>query len=70
MTQFEMLKADYADCNRERARWRALAEELLAALQAEEEWRAREAAGALDDEWDYETLVGNKRRAALSKVQP
>ncbi|MNR63365.1 hypothetical protein D3C85_1856580 [compost metagenome] len=42
--------------------------EMLAALQAEEEWRSREAAGALDPEWDYEVMVGNKRRAAIAKA--
>lgn len=43
----------------------ASAPDLLAALQAEEEWRAREAAGELDPEWDYETMVAAKRRAAI-----
>ena len=42
--------------------------ELVAALQAEQEWREREEQGALDPEWDYETMVGAKRRAALAKV--
>ena len=41
---------------------------LLDALQAEEEWRAREAAGAIDPEWDYEVMVGNKRRAAIARA--
>ena len=39
---------------------------LLEALIAEQEWRDREAAGALDPEWDYEILVGAKRRAAIA----
>ncbi len=42
--------------------------DMLAALQAEQEWRDREAAGALDAEWDYETMVGAKRRAAIAKA--
>ncbi len=42
--------------------------ELLAALQAEHEWQARDAAGELDPEWDYETTVGTKRRAAIAKA--
>lgn len=46
----------------------AASKDLLAALEAEEEWRGREEAGALDPGWDYETLVGNKRRAALMKA--
>lgn len=44
------------------------APDLLAALQAEEEWRARDAAGALDPEWNYEVMVGAKRRAAIAKA--
>lgn len=39
---------------------------LLWALRAEDEWRRREAAGALDPEWDYEGMVGDWRRAALA----
>lgn len=42
--------------------------DLLDALQAEEEWRAREAAGAIDPEWDYEVMVATKRRAAIAKA--
>lgn len=41
--------------------------ELLAALQAEQEWRERDEAGAIDPEWDYEQMVGSKRRAAIAK---
>lgn len=41
---------------------------LLDALQAEDEWRRRDADGALDPEWDYEVMVGNKRRAAIAKA--
>ncbi len=44
----------------------AAAPDLLEALIAEQEWRDREAAGALDPEWDYEILVGAKRRAAIA----
>lgn len=44
------------------------APDLLAALQAEEEWRAREADGAIDPEWDYESMVGAKRRAAIARA--
>lgn len=42
--------------------------EMLAALQAEREWRERDAAGALDPEWDYERMVGDRRRAAIAKA--
>ena len=42
--------------------------ELLAALEAEQEWRGREAVGELDPEWDYEVMVGAKRRAAIAKA--
>lgn len=41
---------------------------LLAALQAEEEWRARDADGELDPEWDYDTMVAAKRRAAIAQA--
>jgi len=41
---------------------------LLAALQAEQEWREREATGAIDPEWDYERMVGDKRRAAIKSA--
>ena len=41
---------------------------LLAALESEQEWRAREADGAIDPEWDYERMVGEKRRAAIAKA--
>ena len=41
---------------------------MLEALQAEQEWREREAAGALDPEWDYERMVGDKRRAAIARA--
>jgi hypothetical protein len=51
------------------ARLIAAAPDLLAALEKEEEWRAREEAGALDPEWDYETMVAQYRRAALSKAK-
>lgn len=42
--------------------------EALAALRAEQEWHDRAANGALDPDWDYETLVGSKRRAAITKA--
>lgn len=44
-------------------------DQMLAALQAEQEWQERDKVGALDPEWDYEFMVGNKRRAALPKAQ-
>lgn len=47
---------------------RLTVEEALAALKAEQEWRNREAAGEIDEEWDYEAMVGAKRRAAISKA--
>ena len=47
----------------------AAAPELLDALQREQEWRDREAAGELDDGWDYETMVGQYRRAAIAKAE-
>ncbi len=50
------------------ARLIAAAPELLAALEAEQEWRDREAAGAIDPDWDYERMVGDKRRAAIAKA--
>jgi hypothetical protein len=50
------------------ARLIAAAPELLAALQAEEEWRARDRDGAIDPEWDYEEMVGSLRRAAIAKA--
>jgi hypothetical protein len=46
----------------------AAAPDLLAALRAEQEWREREAAGAIDPDWDYERMVGDKRRAAIAKA--
>jgi len=42
--------------------------ELVAALEAEQEWQARDAAGELDPDLDYETVVGAKRRAAIAKA--
>jgi len=45
-----------------------LIESLLGALQAEEEWRGRDAVGELDPEWDYELMVGTKRRAAIASA--
>jgi len=50
-------------------RIRSAAPELLAALESEEEWRAREDAGELDPEWDYDTMVASKRRAAIAKAK-
>lgn len=50
-------------------RLQSLNKDLLEALEAEEEWRGREAAGALDPEWDYETMVAAKRRAAIAKAK-
>ena len=44
----------------------AAAAVMLEALEAEEEWRAREAAGALDPNWSYERMVADKRRAAIA----
>ena len=41
---------------------------LLEALLAEQEWRERERDGAIDPEWDYEGMVGAKRRAALDSA--
>jgi len=49
-------------------RIRSAAQDMLAALQAEEEWRRRDEDGALDPEWDYEEMVGRKRRAAIAKA--
>lgn len=46
----------------------AAASDLLAACQAEDEWRAREAAGALDPAWDYDLMVASKRREAMAKA--
>lgn len=43
--------------------------ELLVALQAEQEWRERDEAGALDPEWDYELMVGDKRRRAITNSE-
>ena len=45
------------------------APEMLEALKKEQEWRDREAAGELDDGWDYETMVGQYRRAAIAKAE-
>lgn len=50
------------------ARLIAAAPDLLEALQAEQEWRARDEVGAIDPEWDYERMVGDKRRAAIAKA--
>ncbi len=47
----------------------AAAPELYEALRKEREWRDREAVGALDEAWDYETMVGQYRRAALAKAE-
>lgn len=44
-------------------------QQLVDALKAEQEWRDREEAGALDPEWDYEMLVGDKRRSALAAAE-
>ncbi len=44
------------------------APDMLEALKAEEEWQARNAVGEIDPEWDYEEMVGSKRRAALAKA--
>jgi hypothetical protein len=49
--------------------WAGLGPLLLEALEAEEEWRGREAAGEIDPEWDYEFLVANKRRALIAKAK-
>ncbi len=50
------------------ARLIAAAPDLLAALEAEEEWRARAQAGAIDPDWHYETMVAALRRAAIAKA--
>ena len=47
----------------------AAAPRMLEALKKEQEWRDREAAGELDEEWDYETMVGQYRRAAIAKAE-
>lgn len=47
---------------------RAAVAELIEALRKEDEWRKREADGAIDPEWDYETMVGQYRRAALARI--
>ena len=47
----------------------AAAPDLLEALKKEQEWRDREAAGELDDGWDYETMVGQYRRAAIAQAE-
>lgn len=57
------LMVDYADFARQLERGNA---ELREALEKEQEWRDRDAAGALDEGWDYETMVGQYRRAALA----
>lgn len=44
----------------------AVRDQLVAALQAEQEWREREADGALDPEWNYDTMVAAKRRDAIT----
>lgn len=61
-----LIAESIAVCNRPLI---AAAPDLLAALEAEEEWRAREEAGALDPEWDYDTMVASKRRAAIAKAR-
>ena len=47
----------------------AAAPRMLEALKKEQEWRDREAAGELDDGWDYETMVGQYRRAAIAQAE-
>ena len=47
----------------------AAAPRLLEALKKEQEWRDREAAGELDDGWDYETMVGQYRRDAIAQAE-
>ena len=49
-------------------RWN-LHDDMLDALKREQEWRDREAVGALDEEWDYETMVGQYRRAVIAKAE-
>ena len=47
---------------------RAAVAELIEALRKEDEWSRREAEGAIDPEWDYESMVGQYRRAALARI--
>ena len=70
VTQFvaETIPGEKLDIQRANARLIAAAPELLEALRAEEEWRARQADGAIDPDWDYETMVATKRRAAIAKA--
>lgn len=50
------------------AKLASAAPKLLEALQKEQEWHDRMACGAIDPEWDYETMVGQYRRAAIAEA--
>lgn len=43
--------------------------DLLAALEAEQEWQARDAVGEIEPDWDYERMVGDKRRSAIARAR-
>lgn len=69
---------DMCDVRRKSGAWTPLfigtpeveaAPEILAALEAEQEWQDRFHAGAIDPEWDYEEMVGSKRRNAIAAVR-
>ena len=51
------------------ARLIAAAPDLLAVLEKHVEWVERDKVGAIDHEWDYETMVGQYIRAAIAKAK-
>jgi hypothetical protein len=55
-------------CARANANVPDAARDLLDALEKEQEWQDRARAGELDPDWDYETMVGQYRRAAIAKA--